>query len=143
MRGTEETCSLLKSVMGPWELHKTLWHMFYIFQNKMIYIYIYAHIYIYIYTHTHIFSAEFCSGSADTEKPNMTGVLRKRWRFSKGPGQRAERDCRGQQVQMLPHSRISATSRNITLKQGQGVPPTCVSSVGVVGLNLTENPATA
>ena len=101
------------------------------------------HIYIYIHTHKHIFSAEFCSGSADTEKPNMTGVLRKRWRFSKGTGQSAERDCRGQQVQMLPHSRISATSRNITLKQGQGVPPTCVSSVGVVGLNLTENPATA
>lgn len=71
---------------------------------------------MHMYIYTHIFSAEFCSGSADAEKPNMIGVLRKRWKFSKGPGQRAERDCRGQQIQLLPHSRISATSRNITLK---------------------------
>ena len=57
----------------------------------------------------------------------MIGVLRKIWRFSKVPGHRAERDCRGHWVQPLPYSRISATSRNITLKQGQDVPPTSVS----------------
>lgn len=54
-------------------------------------------------------------------------IIRNIRRFSKVPGHRAERDCRGHWVQPLPYSRISATSRNITLKQGQDVPPTSVS----------------
>lgn len=65
--GMEETCYLLKLVIGPWEFHRLLWQIANIFHNKRL-------IDIYIYT----FSAKFWSGLVGRKTPSMTAVLKGR-----------------------------------------------------------------
>lgn len=104
---TEEVGANCSSqVMGPWELHMLLQPLFYIFRDKG----------------TPIKSSAKSGQVLCIEKP-YAQTFKEEMEISRRSQTRASRDGRGHGIQPLPQSRISASSRNITLKRGQGGPP--------------------